>query len=181
MFDQLLRSIPTDQIARALGEDPDRTREAVSAALPALVGGLTANAEKEEGARSLLSALGDHEDGLADNPDVDAIDTTDGGKIVNHVFGGSTDDVVSQLGGMGGGGNDGLIRKLLPILAPIVLSWLAGRVGVDARQDQSRGTSVLQDVLGQVLAGATGQQRPSGASAGSILTDLLGGLLGGRR
>ncbi|WP_202977034.1 DUF937 domain-containing protein [Ornithinimicrobium flavum] len=217
MIDQLMRAIPTEQIAQQLGEDPAATRQAVQASLPALLGGLTANAQSRPGAESLLDALGQHQDDLADNPSVDRIDTQDGEKIVGHVFGGNTDSIVNQLGGIGGGASSGLVRKLLPILAPIVLSWLAKQVtgagagtggrasfpqgdgagGVnqpggalgqgeaaprqsDARQDGGMDmTSVLQDVLGSALGGATGQ-RPQ-AGSGNILGDVLGGILGGRR
>lgn len=218
MFDQLLRAIPTDQLAQSLGEDPAATRQAVQASLPALLGGLTANAQNRDGAQSLLNALGKHQDGLADDVRLDRIDTQDGEKILGHVFGGNTDTIVNQLGGLGGGQTSGLVRKLLPILAPIVLSWLAkqmtgagtggaaqrdggfgqgrgpvgqeggalgrGRADELGRADADRAggmdmTSVLQDVLGSALGGATGQRPQSGG--GNILGDVLGGLLGGRR
>lgn len=205
MFDQLMRSIPIDQLADRIEEDPEATREAVQAALPALLGGMTANAQDRQGAESLLGALGQHDRGLADDIALDRIDTEDGSKIVGHVFGDNTDTVVTQLGGVGGH-SAGLVRELLPILAPIVLSWLAtqlqpgqaegpsgqaqqfpGTTGAGTPQ-QSPGqgpgtgidmTSVLQDVLGSALGGVTGQ-RPRAAS-GDILSDVLGGVLGGRR
>lgn len=210
MFDQLLKAIPTDRIAHELGEDPTATRQAVQASLPALLGGLTSNAQNRDGAQSLLDALGQHQDGLSDDVALDRIDTHDGEKILGHVFGGNTDTVVNQLGGLGGGQSSGLVRKLLPILAPIVLSWLAkqvtgagqggpastggrggqfqqpdGPLGQGRAEQTSAGqggldmTSVLQDVLGSALGGATGQ-RPQ-AGSGNILSDVLGGLLGGRR
>lgn len=216
MFDQLMRAIPTDQIAQQLGEDPAATRQAVQAALPALLGGLSRNAEHSSGAQSLLGALEQHQDGLADDIAVDRIDTADGEKIVGHVFGGNTDTIVNQLGGLGGGASGGLVRRLLPILAPIVLSWLAKQVtgagggGRGASFPQGGGgggvsqpggalgqgeaapradatqqggvdmSSVLQDVLGSALGGATGQSARQGGG-GSIISDVLGGLLGGRR
>lgn len=123
-----MRAIPTDQLAQRVGAGEDETRQAVRTALPALLAGLGANAQQPQGAASLLDALGQHQDDLADNPRVDAVDEQDGEKIVNHVFGGQTDDVAQQLGGLGGAQTSSLVRKLLPILAPIVLSWLAKQV-----------------------------------------------------
>lgn len=217
MIDQLMRDIPTGQLAQALGTDEATTRQAVQAALPALLGGLAANTQNQAGAQSLLQALGQHQDGLADDIALDRVDTADGEKILGHVFGGNTDGVVNQLGGLGGAQTSSLVRKLLPILAPIVLSWLAkqvtgagagaggrasfpqgdgagdvnqpgGALGQgeaaprqpDARQEGGMDmTSVLQDVLGSALGGATGQRPQSGS--GNILGDVLGGILGGRR
>lgn len=212
MFDQLMRAIPVDRLAQDLGEDPDATRQAVQASLPAILGGLTANAQSREGAGSLLEALGQHQNGLVDDVALDRVDQNDGEKILGHVFGGNTDTIVNQLGGLGGAQSSGLVRKLLPILAPIVLSWLAkqvtgaagGGLGGAAQQQPTRVeqpggalgqgqvapradepaaggldmTSVLQDVLGSALGGATGQRPQAG---GNILGDVLGGLLGGRR
>ncbi|OLT20026.1 hypothetical protein BJF81_06435 [Ornithinimicrobium sp. CNJ-824] len=128
MLEDLMRAIPTDQLAQRVGAGEDETRQAVRTALPALLAGLGANAQQPQGAASLLDALGQHQDDLADNPRVDAVDEQDGEKIVNHVFGGQTDDVAQQLGGLGGAQTSSLVRKLLPILAPIVLSWLAKQV-----------------------------------------------------
>lgn len=44
MIDQLMNAIPTKQLADAVGEDEATTRQAVQAALPALLGGLSVNA-----------------------------------------------------------------------------------------------------------------------------------------
>lgn len=209
MYDQLMKAIPTDQLAKAVGEDEATTRQAVETALPALLAGLTANAQTPEGTSSLLGALSKHDDGLADDVSLDRVDTTDGEKIVGHVFGGNTDAVVNQLGGLSGAQTSSLVRKLLPILAPIVMSYLAKQMGGAGRSDAGTGAggtgtggqlfpdaqsapqgqaspqggadmgSILQDVLGSALGGATGQRSTGGG--GSILTDVLGGILGGRR
>lgn len=191
MIDQLMRAIPTDQIAERLGEDPGQTRAAVQASLPALLGGLAGNAQSRDGAGSLLNALGKHQDGLVDNIALDRIDTQDGEKILGHVFGGNTDGVVNQLGGLGGGSGQ-LIRRLLPILAPIVLSWLAkqmtGAGAGGARQgggvpggDRSGGIGQPDGPLGQGRPApeSAGAQDRDGADMTSVLQDVLGSALGG--
>ncbi|GAA5161875.1 DUF937 domain-containing protein [Ornithinimicrobium tianjinense] len=189
MIDQLMRAIPTDEIARTLGTDEATATQAVQAALPALLGGLAANSESDEGARSLLEALGQHENGLADQVSLDAVDTTDGEKIVGHVFGNNIDGIANQLGGLGGAQTSGLVRRLLPILAPIVLSWLAkqmtgagaGGRGTASPDRTAPGGSVSQP------DGPLGQGRPesapatdssSGIDGTSILRDILGSALG---
>ncbi|MCA1782684.1 MAG: DUF937 domain-containing protein [Dermatophilaceae bacterium] len=211
-LDDILRSLPMDQLARQLGTDEATAAQAASMALPALLGGLQANAADPQGAASLQQAIGQHDDGLLDSGvDLDRVDTNDGAKISSHIFGSNQDQVVQALGGAGGANLGGdLMKRLLPLLAPIVLSYLAKQMqGGGARrgstdggastpslppQTQSGGGSSgapgsLQDMLGQVLGGAaggsaaqTGRQSSTGqGSGGSILTDLLGGLLGGGR
>jgi hypothetical protein len=210
-LDDILRSLPMDQLARQLGTDEATAAQAASMALPALRGGLQANAADPSGAASLQKAIGQHDDGLLDSGvDLDRVDTKDGEKISSHIFGSNEDQVVHALGGAGGANIGGdLIKRLLPLLAPIVLSYLAKQMqGGGAGRSTSGGGSApslptqteggsgsaggpgsLQDMLGQVLGGAaggsaaqTGRESSSGqGSAGSILTDLLGGLLGGGR
>ena len=187
MLDQLMNAIPTDQLAQAVGEDEATTRAAVQAALPALLGGLSANANNPAGAQSLLDALGQHQDGLADDVRLDALDPTDGEKIVGHVFGGNTDAVVNQLGGLGGAQSGALVRKLLPLLAPIVLSWLAKKVGgaMGGQGLPQGGSATTSQPGGPLGQGRPEPQAPTSAAQGGgldpteILQDVLGGALGG--
>lgn len=211
-YDDILRSLPIDQLAQQLGADPQQVEAASAAVLPALLGGLQANAS-DGGSDSILEALGQHNDDLLQGGvDLGQVDTRDGAAIASHIFGDRQDDVVSQLGGLGAAGQGGglgsaLIKKLIPILAPIVLSYLANQVFGKMGQGggsaapggtpslpttpgggQSGGPGSLNDLLQDVLGSAAGsapapqqapqQQAPSG---GNIITDILGGLLGGGR
>ena len=128
---EILEQIPVDQIAGLLGTDRESAQAAIEAAVPTLLAGMQSNAQAPDGAASLESALAQHRDGLVDGGvDASQVDTADGEKIVSHVFGGQQDQVASQLAGtsnLGGVGGD-LVRKLLPILAPIVMSYLAKKI-----------------------------------------------------
>lgn len=184
----ILRQIPVDQIADMLGTDRKTAQTAVEAAVPTLLAGMHSNSQAPEGAASLESALGQHHDGLVDGGvDAAQVDAADGEKIVNHVFGGQQDQVANQLAGtaqLGGVGGD-LVRKLLPLLAPIVMSYLANKVlGGRGQADgqggagggalgggQGGGGIDLGGILGGILGGAGG--------AGGGLGDILGGMLGG--
>ncbi|NHB83646.1 DUF937 domain-containing protein [Tessaracoccus sp. HDW20] len=161
---ELLSQLPIDQLAQQVGASPDEVREAAANAIPALVLGMDANAQDPAGAASLQEALGQHSGDLFGsllgglfNPE--SVDTGDGEKITANIFGSNEDAVISQLGGAGG---SSLIRKLMPILAPLVMSWLAGKLmNVDKAQgqpQQSSGGGILGDILGQVLGG--GAQQP---------------------
>lgn len=197
-YDDILGAVPVDDIARQLDATPDQVRQAAAAVLPALMGGLEANAQEPDGARSLAEALGQHDPGAArGGAGLADIDVADGRAIAAHVFGDQQDAVAQRLGesplsGQGVGG--ALVKKLIPILAPMVLSWLAGRVLGGAGGDSGAGGSAgggvedtLRDVLGSATGGAaspgggSSAPRSGGVDAGSIIGDLLGGILGGGR
>ena len=177
-LDALLASLPIDALATQIGEDPDEVRQAAAVALPALLGGLDANAQGG-GAASLLEALAQHEGRPVD--DASAVDATDGEKIAAHIFGDQQEQVISQLGSTGVA--SGLLQKLIPLLAPMVMAWLAGQLaGKGASPSSGSGGGALGTILEQVLKGATsGGGSAQAPSAGSIITDILGGLLGGGR
>lgn len=169
----ILANLPVEQIAARLGADPAAVRQAAGTALPALLGGLRSNAASPAGQESLTRALADHQDSLADGPvDLDRIDTGDGEKITRHIFGDAKEAQVSQLAS--GGASKELVAKLLPILAPIVLSYLAKQT-----KGGSLGGGALGTILGEVLGGAAqgaGPTRSSSGGIGGLLAKVLGGL-----
>ena len=175
-LDDIARLVPIDQVAAQLGVDTTTARSAVDAALPALVGGMQANAQDPGGASALLGALlGKDTSLLSGGVSLADVDTDDGSKIVGHVFGENTDQVVAALGSTGKAG-PGLLARLLPILAPIVMAYVAKRVtGGEAGTAPTTATQAssggLGDILGSILGG--------GSSSGGGLGSILGGLLGG--
>ncbi|WP_256841888.1 DUF937 domain-containing protein [Ornithinimicrobium cryptoxanthini] len=199
-YDELLAAIPMSQLAQQVGADESQVSQAVQQVLPALMGGLGANARQPEGKAALTSALSEHVD--RDPGDLSSIDTDDGAKIVQHIFGNQSETVVNQLGGLGGGGG-GLVKKLLPILAPIVLSFLAKKLsgggglggamgdilggGAQAPTQKPAaptgpaGQGDVGDLLGDLLGSAVGGGKAPQGGGGFGLDDILGGLLGGKR
>ena len=134
--------------------DEATAESAARQAIPALLGGLQANAEDPAGAASLAGALGDHSADLLDGGvDLGQVDTGDGEKIVSNIFGPNTDQVAQTLGGAVGGSQAGgqgdLMKRLLPILAPIVLAYLSKKVA----------GGKYGDLLGPLIAGASGGSR----------------------
>ena len=196
-YDEILQQIPMDQLASMLGVDEQTASAATQEALPALLGGLQANAADPDGAASLASALGGHGGLLDGGLDLSQVDTSDGQAILGNIFGSNTDAVMNQLGGYGAmsrGGGSGLISKLLPLLAPIVMAWLAkkvqgglggGSTSASGAQSQDQGgvlgsgqgaSPAQQDQPAQSGAGASDQGLGGG---GDILGQILGGVLGG--
>lgn len=183
-YDDLLKQIPVADIAKKLGIDEGVAEDAVAQIIPGLVGGMKANAD-EGGEASLTKALAKHSEDKISS--VDDIDTADGSKIVKNVFGDNTDKVAAKLAG-GSAKSDvtsDLIEKILPIVAPIVLAWLANRFfgGSDqgaAKKADDNPLGGLGDLLGSVLGGGTSSSSSSGGGLdlGGLLGGL-GGLLGG--
>ena len=173
-LNDLLSQIPMDQLARQLGVDEQTAEQAARQALPALLGGMQANAQDPAGAASLSRAVGEHDSSLIDGGvDLEQVDTVDGDKIVSNVFGDNREQVVNKLSGPGGGAGD-IIGKLLPMLAPLVMAFLAKQAqGSGAGQASAAGgAGGLGDLLGGLLggggggqAGAGGLGRPAGRTA----------------
>ncbi len=188
-LNDLFNSLPIGEIAKQLGVSEADASVAVAAALPSLVKGLEANAQDPAGAASLLSALSSKDDSLlAGGINLGGVDVEDGAKIVSHIFGKNTDKVATKLGGIGDGAlSSDLMKKLMAILAPIVLAWVVKNVLGKATSGGGLG-----DILGQVVTGAlggAGESTTSGKSkstkskkaepAGGGLGDILGSVLGG--
>jgi hypothetical protein len=177
-IDEIKADLPIGEIAAKLGVDEATARKAVDDALPALLAGMGANATDPAGAASLERAVTKHDPKLVEGGvSLADVDEDDGRKIVRNVFGDNTDQVVQALDAKEstetGVGN--LIGQLLPILAPIVMAWLAkqftkkqGTAEPASAPAESSGGGI-GDVLGALLGGGSG----------GGLGDLLGGLLGG--
>ena len=167
--------------------------------MPALVGGIQQNVQAEDiDSSELESAVAQKgaSDLLVGGVTVDQIDEDDGDKIVANIFGGNNSDTVaSALAGTGAGGGD-LIKRLLPILAPIVLAFIGKQFAQRSAAPAGAGTQAqaapsggLGDLLGGLLGGAGAGGGGLGNILGSVLGgkqggaigDILGGMLGGKR
>lgn len=178
------------QLSRQLGTDENTTRQAVPAALTALLGGLSHNASQPQGAQQLAGALSrDHDGSLLDNLS-DFFGNPQGGQgagILGHVFGNRTPAVESQVG-RATGLNQGQVARLLMLLAPVVLAALSRR-----KQQQSLDPGGISDILRgerEQIEQRNPQNRGLLESIldrdgdGQIIDDLTGmagGILGGGR
>ena len=190
------------QISQQIGADEATTSQAIQAALPMLLGGLARNASNPGGAEALSSALANHADGsvlsnlggLLGNPQ-----SGGGAGILGHIFGNKRDAVEQGVGSATGLGKPQM-SKLLMVLAPIVMAYLARRHQQPQTADAapSAGSGELPQILEHeaneakqkapsVLGGLIGMLDRDGD--GNPLNDLgrmaggaggLGGILGGR-
>lgn len=171
-LNDLMELLPMDQIAGKLGVDSETARTTVATALPSLVAGMQKNADSPEGANALQSAIQQHDAAMLEGGvDIDAVDTNEGQKIVNHVLGDKQTALAAQLNGATPDGFDlgGLVQKALPMIAPVVMAYLA----------KNAASSAGGGGLGSLLGGLLGGGQPSGQAGGLDLGGMLGGLFGG--
>ncbi|QAY70115.1 DUF937 domain-containing protein [Xylanimonas protaetiae] len=173
-LDDLLTSLPLDQIAGKLGVDAGTVQSAAGGLLPAILGGLKANADDPAGAASLQEALTQHSPQLVEGGiNIDDVDTDDGDKIAGHIFGDQKDAVVAKVAETTGQ-QPNILSKLLPALAPIAMSFIAKQL--QGKQQAAAPQAAAQEEPGG-LGGLLGGLLGGGGSGGGGLD--IGGLLGG--
>jgi hypothetical protein len=197
-----LQGAPLQQVAQQLGVDQSQASNAVSAALPLLMGALGRNASQPQGAEALFGALQNDHAGLDLGGVLGSVlgGGGQGGEILGHIFGGSQDRAQAGLGQATGLGS-GQASQLLKILAPIVMAYLAKRMFQQPQGEQSASAAMPANPNPDVLSGILGQEHQAiqqqggaGGLLGAVLDqdgdgqlglgDLLkigGGLLGGQR
>lgn len=150
------------QVGNELGTDPATTSSAVTTALPVLMAALAKNAAEPAGATALAGALDrdNHAGGLGDLAGL--LTGAQGGagqKMLGHILGGGQPAVAQSLGAATGL-DSAKTTKLLVMLAPLVLAYLA-------RQKQEKGLDA--GGLGSML----GQEREKLGTSGGALGGLL--------
>ena len=181
-LDDLFNQIPVADIANKLGADQGEVSQAIQTLVPTLLGTLQENVQADDidSVHLEKTVIAEGESDLLDGGvNVDQLDENQGNQMVASLFGGNdTNQVASALAGGGAPGGD-LIKRLLPMLAPIVLAYVgrqfsqrAAGAGAGAQAQAAPGGG-MGDILGSILGGASG-----GAGAnplGSILGSVLGG------
>lgn len=191
------------QLSDHIGAAPEQTAQATQGIFATLLGGLANNASSENGLASLASALDRDHDGsmlddlmgmvggmLSGGGDTRA---TNGAGILGHVLGDRQETAAEQIS-QSSGLSAGQVMKLMPILAPILMSvlgkarnsggldlgGLAGVLmgGAQQAQQQSGMGDLIGSVLGGLMGGGQAQAQPQ--SGGGLLGGLLGGLFGKR-
>ncbi|MBX9834746.1 MAG: DUF937 domain-containing protein [Burkholderiaceae bacterium] len=175
-----LQGAPLQQMAQQLGADTTQTQDAVSAALPLLLGTLGRNAAQPQGAMDLFGALQQHLQGGQGGQGGAAA-------VLAQIFGGNQQRAEDGLGQATGlGANAG---QLLQMLAPIVMSFLAQHVSAGGLNADSLGQTLGQEHtraqqqggLGGGVLGALLDQDGDGQVGLSDLMKIGSSFLGGRR
>ncbi len=165
--------------------DAEQAESAIGAAGPALIGGFAERAGADDGAEVMTAQLDAADPSMLDDLDtfLDDGDTDRGTGILDAVFGEDRDGLLEGLASQSSVAKDAF-AKLLPMLAPLVMSTLArfrrdddldadGVAGLLAAERESlESDGKLGDWFGK-LAGA-GRLGALGAAAAGV-TNKLGG------
>lgn len=175
-LDGLIDMIPIGDIATRLGINEKEAAAAVKTVLPTIVAGLSANAASGDGAAKLEKTLGKH---TSKSTKLTDVDEEDGKKIVNHVFGTRKEEVVSAAAAKSDVTKE-IVAKILPIVAPIVLAWLAQKLFSSKTEAAPTAAPAKEEAggldIGGILGGLLSDKGTQDAIGG-----VLGGLLGGKK
>jgi hypothetical protein len=158
------------QIESQFGLEPEQTKSALAALVPALAVGLQRNAQSAGGLQELLAALtsGGHAQYVEDPTTLERPESIeDGNGILSHVFG--SKDVSRQVATRaaaetGIGAN--VLKRMLPMVATLVMGTLARKTSQAGAQAPSPGGA--GGLMG-LLGGALDQNRD-----GSMVDDVIG-------
>ena len=152
------------KISERLGVSESEAENGVQAGLPLLLGALARNARQPGGESAIEAALDrDHDGSIFD--DIGGLATgkyeQDGDAILGHMLGGNRTQAQNQMAQFAGlKGKD--MGKLLAILAPLILGYLA------KRKRGGGGGGGLGDILNREESDARGR---GGGGLGDILGD----------
>ena len=160
------------EIGRQFGLNEEQTRAAFEALAPVVANGL----RREGGTSGGLSDIIESMTQRGSFQDADAV-TSQGNDILGEIFKSKdvSRGVANQLSATSGIGA-AILKKMLPVIATIVMGQIMKQMGSKAKAGTSGGG--LGDILGDILGGGTSRQQPQPSGQGGIediLKDILGG------
>jgi hypothetical protein len=172
-------------IGRQFGLDEAQTRAALDALAPVVAAGVRRNAQSPEGLQDIFSSVltGGRGRALEDEQALQFENAkSSGDELLGQIFGSKdvSRGVAQQLSASSGIGA-AVLKKLLPIVASIVMGQVAKKMGAGGASSGGG----LGDILGDLLGGGASAPQPAPSprqvptGQGGSLEDILGDILGG--
>ena len=161
------------ELARDLGVDPGQARSRLEQLAPALARGIQRNASQPGGLESLLGALksGGHQRYVDHPEELAGRDTiADGNAILGHILG--SKEVSRNVAGRAAhetGLDEGLLKKMLPMVAAAAMGTLAKQTSGGGSLDALSGGAVSSAGMAGMLESFLDADRD-----GAVLDDVLG-------
>lgn len=163
-------------IGRQFGLNDEQTRAALDALVPVVAAGVRKQAQSPEGLQDLLRSVLTGGFGAAlDDPGSVSFDTAKGrgDDVLGQIFGNKdTSREVAQQLSLNSGIGAAVLKKLLPIVATIVMGQMAKKIGGGSGGG-------LGDILGGILGGGSASEPASSGRSGGGIGDILKDVLGG--
>lgn len=166
------------QLSKEYGISEDVISQAIKIGLPQIAGAINKNTSSDQGLLDFMNAINNHKDANVDEMvrDVNKIDTTDGAKILGHIFGNKEQDIALDISKKTGAQSMD-IMKILSILAPILM----GSLGNQAKTKKMTDNDGIESSLEAMLGGRSGVMGMVTSfldknNDGSIIDDLLSGM-----
>ena len=191
----------TSGISQATGSSSSAVSSILTAAIPALLGGASQQANNASTADSFAAALQQH--AAANTSNVasffNTVDTADGAKIINHLFGGTSNTTIKSIANQAGV-TQKEASNVLSAAAPYLMTLIGQQTQAETRKQTTAANtgSLMSSLLGNVdlgslagslLSGGAAKKTATKKSSGVDLSDgldagdlmgLLGSLLGGK-
>ena len=191
----------TSGISQATGTSSSAVSSILTAAIPALLGGASQQANNASTADSFAAALQQH--AAANTSNVasffNTVDTADGAKIINHLFGGSSNTTIKSIANQAGV-TQKEASNVLSAAAPYLMTLIGQQTQAETKKQTTAANtgSLMSSLLGNVdlgslagslLSGGAAKKTATKKSSGVDLSDgldagdlmgLLGSLLGGK-
>lgn len=163
-------------IGRQFGLNDEQTRAALDALVPVVAAGVRKQAQSPEGLQDLLRSVLTGGFGAAlDDPGSVSFDAAKGrgDDVLGQIFGNKdTSREVAQQLSLNSGIGAAVLKKLLPIVATIVMGQMAKKIGGGSGGG-------LGDILGGILGGGSASEPASSGRSGGGIGDILKDVLGG--
>jgi len=164
----LLKNMTSEDSLSALkgvsGGSDKQVESAVNSAVPTLLKSMTKNASTEDGARSLLGALGQHTSTDPVSSQIKNADALDGKKIIEKIMGGNKDDFIREIAketGLDLSQTDSLLSNMAPALMSSVSA-------ANSKKDEPS----LKSIFGQFLMDDDDRKAVEGFKGDSLLEIL---------
>lgn len=168
--DPLARTPEFHAFASQFGLSDAQAASAADALLPAMLGGV----KKQMSGGGLGGLLGLLGGGLmGGNDDAAAFDTQRGNQALGQIFGSKdVSRAVAQNASQQTGLDESLLKKMLPVLASMLMAYVARQGGGESQQGSSQGG--LGALVGGLLGGGASQQGAGGLSGLLSMLDANG-------
>ena len=170
LLGSMMTQSSVDSLSDKTGASSSLIMKLLPLAIPILLKYLTSNASNQQGAQSLLGALGQHTNTNTIDLQIKNADSDDGSRILGHILGGSYGSVMGDLAKQTGL-SESQVSAILANLAPALLSGVSA-ANTQQQTQQSAGLGSLLGMFGGVAA-----QQPAQSAGKEVDGTALLGLL----